>query len=46
MKRIPDAVSMLIQIQYWAVFVCEVMSYEIRPAREMCIFSVFICENN
>ena len=32
-KRIPDAVSMLIQIQYRGIFVCEVMSCEIRPAQ-------------
>ena len=46
MNNLPDAVSMLIQAQLWAVFVCEVMSCEIRPAQEMCTFSVFIFENN
>ena len=46
MKHIPDAVSMLIQIQQWAVFVSEVMSCVIRPALKMCTFPVFIFENN
>ena len=35
---------MLLQIQQWAVFVCKGMSCEIRPAQQMCTFSVFIFE--
>ena len=46
MEHIPDAVLMLIQIQLWAVFVYEVTSCEIRPAKKMCTFPVFIFENN
>ena len=38
MKHIPDAVSMLIPIKKWAMFVCEVMRWEIRQAQEIFIF--------